>query len=134
MRAKSGKPLGRYFPEMVGALRDAEADKFVIDGELTMCRDGMLSFEALQDRLHPAESRIRKLAAATPAQIILFDCLAAAGTGPVLDRSLPERRNALATVFAGLGSPERFRVVAVHPATGTRRSAGSMARRGASTA
>ncbi|GAC1478530.1 MAG: hypothetical protein NVS2B11_02090 [Acetobacteraceae bacterium] len=76
LRAKSGKPLGRYFPEMVAALQEAPADDFVLDGELTIMRDGHLSFAALQDRLHPAASRISKLAAATPAQLVLFDCLA----------------------------------------------------------
>ena len=110
LRAKSGKALGRYFPEMLAALREAEADEFVIDGELTICRDGRLSFEALQDRLHPAESRVRKLAAATPAQLILFDCLASARTGPLLDEMLLQRRAALETVFSGLGGTERFRL------------------------
>jgi ATP-dependent DNA ligase len=109
LRAKSGKPLGRYFPEMLDALRTAPADDFVLDGELTICRDGALSFAALQDRLHPAESRIRKLAAATPAQLILFDCLAASGA-PVLARPLTARRKALEAVVAELPDRARFRL------------------------
>ena len=109
LRAKSGKPLGRYFPEMLDALGQADADEFVLDGELTVCRDGALSFEALQDRLHPAESRVRKLAAATPAQLILFDCLAAGGR-PVLEQALDHRRAALEAVIPQLGQPDRFRL------------------------
>ncbi|MBV8653706.1 MAG: ATP-dependent DNA ligase, partial [Alphaproteobacteria bacterium] len=63
LRAKSGKPLGRYFPEVVALLRTVDAPQFVVDGELVIEQDGRLDFEALQMRLHPAESRIRKLAA-----------------------------------------------------------------------
>ncbi len=94
---------------MLDALRQASADGMVLDGELTICRDGALSFEALQDRLHPAESRVRKLAAATPAQLILFDCLAADGKR-VLERPLADRRAALTSIMPALGQPERFRL------------------------
>src|SRR4029079_17775975 len=61
LRAKSGKPLGRHFPEVVAMLRDIAADHFVVDGELVIEIDGRLAFDVLQMRLHPAESRIRKL-------------------------------------------------------------------------
>src|SRR5947208_13569663 len=57
LKAKSGKPLGRFFPDMVEALTALPVDRFVVDGELTIVVDGALSFEALQARLHPAESR-----------------------------------------------------------------------------
>ena len=76
--SKSGKPLGRYFPEVVAMLAGLKQTRFVLDGELTIATGDSLSFAALQMRLHPAESRIRKLAAATPATFILFDCLALA--------------------------------------------------------
>ena len=109
LRAKSGKPLGRYFPEMLAAIEAAPADGFIIDGELTVCRDGALSFEALQDRLHPAESRVRKLAASTPAQLILFDCLAAPGAGELLEAGLEERREALGRVLEHMPDRDRFR-------------------------
>jgi hypothetical protein len=79
LRAKSGKPLGRYFPEIVETLRSIESDGFVLDGELVVPVGDTLSFAALQMRLHPAESRIRRLAAESPALFILFDCLAASG-------------------------------------------------------
>ena len=75
LRAKSGKPLGRYFPEVVTLLRDISAPQFVVDGELVIESEGRLAFDVLQVRLHPAESRIRKLSLETPARLILFDML-----------------------------------------------------------
>jgi ATP-dependent DNA ligase len=66
LRAKSGKPLGRYFPEVVERLATLRPDRFILDGELVIPQNGALSFDALQNRLHPAESRIRKLAGETP--------------------------------------------------------------------
>ena len=76
LRAKSGKPLGRYFPEMAGVLRRLAPSRFVLDGELAIAVGETFSFDALQMRLHPAESRIKKLAAETPAVLFLFDLLA----------------------------------------------------------
>src|SRR5688572_10820311 len=73
LQSKAERPLVRYFPEVVESVLALPAERFVLDGELTISIGGRLSFEALQQRLHPAESRIRKLAAATPAQLILFD-------------------------------------------------------------
>src|SRR5438045_9503516 len=67
LRAKSGKPLGRYFPDVVELLQAQPVERFVVDGELTIAVKGALSFAALQLRLHPAASRVRTLAAATPA-------------------------------------------------------------------
>ncbi len=75
LRAKSGKPLGRYFPEVVSRLAALKRRRFVIDGELTIVVNGAFSFEALQMRLHPAESRVRRLAGETPARLMAFDCL-----------------------------------------------------------
>ncbi|HEY7809006.1 MAG TPA: ATP-dependent DNA ligase [Allosphingosinicella sp.] len=75
LQSKAGKPLGRYFPEVVDAVLAMEADRFVLDGELIIPVDGILSFDALQLRLHPAESRVKKLAAEAPAQLMLFDLL-----------------------------------------------------------
>ena len=94
LRAKSGKPLGRYFPEVVAMLRDLKADAFVVDGEIAIEVEGFLSFDALQMRLHPAESRIRKLSAETPAKLILFDMLAGADAS-LMDQPLSARRAAL---------------------------------------
>ena len=92
LRAKSGKPLGRYFPEVVSRLQQLNADRFVLDGELVIEIEGRLAFDALQMRLHPAESRIRKLSAETPARLIVFDILLAPDAGPVLHRRLEDRR------------------------------------------
>ena len=61
LRAKSGKPLTRYFPEIVAVLAEIEAPRFVLDGELLVPAARHLSFDALQARLHPAASRIAKL-------------------------------------------------------------------------
>ena len=96
LRAKSGKPLGRYFPELVATLQQLSAPRFVVDGEIVLALDGELSFDALQMRLHPAESQIRKLATATPARLILFDLLVGPDGQSVLDRPLVERRELLA--------------------------------------
>src|SRR3569832_2793405 len=77
--AKSGKVLHRYFPEVVAAVSALKAADFILDGELTLPFGDSLSFDALQMRLHPAESRIRKLSAEIPALLILFDLLIEAG-------------------------------------------------------
>src|SRR5438309_2080143 len=91
LRAKSGKPLGRYFPEVVEALKALPVERFVVDGELTISVGGELSFDALQMRLHPAESRVRRLAAETPAVLVLFDCLLDEEGRPLVDAPLADR-------------------------------------------
>jgi ATP-dependent DNA ligase len=75
LRAKSGKSLSRYFPEIVDALAKLKAKRFVLDGELVVPAKKLFSFDALQMRLHPAESRVRKLSVETPATYLLFDIL-----------------------------------------------------------
>jgi len=95
LRAKSGKPLGRYFPEMVAVLRRLAPSRFVLDSELAIPAGETLSFDALQMRLHPAESRIKKLAAETPAVLILFDLLATPSGDSLLQTPLVQRRTAL---------------------------------------
>lgn len=89
---KSGKSLKRFFPEIATAFADMKKpDDFVIDGELIIEIDGRLSFDALQMRLHPAESRIRALALKTPAQFVAFDVIAKSGTC-LAKRPFRERR------------------------------------------
>jgi ATP-dependent DNA ligase len=110
LRAKSGKPLARYFPEMVAFLRGLAPTRFVLDGELVIAQGETLSFDALQLRLHPAESRIRKLAAATPSTLILFDILVTPEGRSLVDAPLTERRAALETFWAGLADPARLRL------------------------
>ncbi|HJW79500.1 MAG: ATP-dependent DNA ligase [Microvirga sp.] len=99
LRAKSGKPLARYFPEVAAMLRALAPDRFVIDGELAIPDGDTLSFDALQMRLHPAESRIRKLSVETPAILILFDCLMTPHDEVLLGEPLGARREALETLF-----------------------------------
>jgi ATP-dependent DNA ligase len=94
LRAKSGKPLGRYFPELTAMLEELEATDFVLDGEIVIEIDGRATFDALQMRLHPAESRVRKLSLETPAQLIVFDILAAPGNKILVEQPLPYRRAA----------------------------------------
>ena len=110
LRAKSGKSLSRYFPEVISSLEKAPADDFVVDGELAIPVAGNLSFGALQDRLHPAESRVRKLAAETPALLILFDCLFTEAAGPLLAAPLTKRRSILDELSRKLGRAHRTRL------------------------
>ena len=97
--SKSGKPLARYFPDMVERIAAMKAKRFLIDGELVIPAGDALSFEALQLRLHPAESRVRKLALATPADFILFDILELDGAR-LADEPQGIRRAALEKFFA----------------------------------
>jgi len=94
MTSRSGKDLGRYFPEVLDMLGRVKATRFSLDGELILPLADRLDFEALQLRLHPAESRIRRLARETPAELVLFDLLAIAG-GDLAGRPLCDRRAAL---------------------------------------
>ena len=95
LTAKSGKPLARYFPEVVEMLAALPAQRFMVDGELLIGAGGRFSFDALQMRLHPAESRIRKLAHETPATLVLFDLLLTPAGEDLRARPLRERRKAL---------------------------------------
>jgi ATP-dependent DNA ligase len=103
LRAKSGKPLARYFPDVVEMLRNVAPERFVLDGELAIPVGETLSFDALQLRLHPAESRVRKLAAETPAVFILFDLLANARAESLIDKPLTERRVELEAIHRAAG-------------------------------
>jgi ATP-dependent DNA ligase len=76
IQSKAGQPLARYFPEVVEAIQGLKAKEFVLDGEIVVPVDGRLSFDDLLQRIHPAEKRVRKLAAETPAQYFAFDLLA----------------------------------------------------------
>jgi ATP-dependent DNA ligase len=94
LQSKAGQPLARYFPDVAGALKSLPAKNFVIDGELAIPVNGALSFDELQLRLHPAASRVAKLAAAHPAIFIAFDLLAQ-NRDRYLERPLKERRKLL---------------------------------------
>ncbi len=92
LQSKSGQPLARYFPDVVKSLGELSAKHFVLDGELVIPIDGALSFEELQLRLHPAASRVQKLASAHPALFIVFDLLAETNGESRLALPLRERR------------------------------------------
>lgn len=110
LRAKSGKTLARYFPEVVEALRALPVKNFVIDGELCIPVGDSLSFDTLQMRLHPAASRIRKLSKETPAVFVLFDCLMAPDQKSLLNQPLTERRIALEKFFNALPASTLLRL------------------------
>ena len=100
LKAKSGKPLARYFPEIVAVLASLPQTIFVLDGEFAIVRDGEFSFDALLQRIHPAESRIKRLAAETPAIFILFDMLLDPSGKSLIETPLTTRRAALEKFFA----------------------------------
>jgi ATP-dependent DNA ligase len=100
LQSKSGRSMTRYFPELVAALEHLRAKRFVLDGEIVVPSDGAFSFDALLQRIHPAPSRVRKLAAETPALLIVFDLLVDADGDALIDETLRERRPALETFFA----------------------------------
>ncbi len=99
IQSRDARPLERYFPELVPALREAFPAGSVVDGEIILAGEGGLDFDALQLRLHPAESRIRKLAAEIPASFVAFDLLAEGGED-LRSRPLSERRSRLAAILA----------------------------------
>jgi ATP-dependent DNA ligase len=97
LQSKSGQPLTRYFPDVVEAIGRIKAKRFVIDGEIVVPSDGAFSFDDLLQRIHPAASRVAKLAKETPALLIVFDLLADADGKPLLELPLQERRERLET-------------------------------------
>jgi len=101
--AKSGKSLNRFFPEVVERLRAVPAQSFGLDGELLVRIGSDWSFEALQARLHPAESRILRLAAGTPATFTVFDMLVDVDGRDLRDQRLSRRRERLAAFTAAHG-------------------------------
>jgi ATP-dependent DNA ligase len=95
LQSKSGRSLTRYFPELVEAVLDVKADQFAIDGEIVIPQNGTFSFDALLQRIHPAASRVKRLAAETPALLIVFDLLAGSDGRPLTQQPLRARRRAL---------------------------------------
>lgn len=95
LQSKSGQPLARYFPEVVEALAKLKPSRFVLDGELVIPVADGLSFDDLLQRIHPAASRVAKLAAATPAQFIVFDLLVDDAGRTIHELPLSKRRGKL---------------------------------------
>ena len=100
--SRNERPLTRYFPELVGAIIAELPERCVIDGEIVIATSHGLDFEALQQRIHPADSRVRMLAKKTPASYVAFDLLAL-GDDDYTGRSFAERRAALVTALANSG-------------------------------
>ena len=95
LRSKSGQPLERYFPEIVEALESLPASRCVLDGELVVPEGDVLSFDELLMRIHPAESRIRKLSREHPALYVVFDLLVDEGGKSLTEQPFDSRRKAL---------------------------------------
>ena len=102
--SRTGKPLTRYFPELVAALRERVPQRCVVDGEIVIAREGRLDFDALTERIHPADSRVRMLAERTPASFVAFDLLAL-GDESLTDVELTDRRALLARALDGVTPP-----------------------------
>ncbi|AYL39851.1 ATP-dependent DNA ligase (plasmid) [Streptomyces fungicidicus] len=102
--SRTGKPLTRYFPELVEAVRERLPERCVMDGEIVIAREGHLDFDALTERIHPADSRVRTLAGRTPASFVAFDLLAL-GDESLLEVAQTERRERLAGVLEGVRPP-----------------------------
>jgi ATP-dependent DNA ligase len=115
--SRDDRPMMRFFPEIERLVTDRAPGRYVADGEIVLVRPGGLIFEELQLRLHPAASRVRKLAQEIPASLILFDLLEADGRD-LRDEPLAERRRALWSLAAGWGvgpTPERLEELSPGP-------------------
>jgi len=116
LQSKAGQPLTRYFPEIVQAVRALPVTRLVLDGELVLFSDGRVDFDALLQRIHPAASRVQRLAAETPCTYLVFDLLVD-DTGTALTaRPLAERRQRLETFFERLPADGTIRLSPATPA------------------
>lgn len=115
LQSKAGQSLARYFPELVKALLKVKAPKFILDGEIIVLVQDKLSFDDLLQRIHPAASRVTKLANEHPAQLVVFDQLVNDKGRSLVDQSFAQRRAALESFVAKYmtGNP----VFALSPAT-----------------
>jgi len=104
LMSRGGRPMTRYFPELLPAFRALGPAKFVLDGEVIVVGANGLDFGALQQRVHPAESRVRMLSEATPAWFVAFDLLAE-GTADLRQEPLGERRKRLEKLLKGVKKP-----------------------------
>lgn len=110
LRSKAGQPFNRYFPEIVAAMTSLPVERCVLDGELVVPEGATLSFDELLMRIHPAASRVQKLAREHPALYIVFDLLVDADGTALVGRPLAERRAALEAFAAHAFSAPTFRL------------------------
>src|SRR5829696_6740402 len=104
LSSRGERPLTRYFPEVVEAIKANLPDRCVVDGEVVIATGDRLDFEALLQRIHPAESRVRRLAAETPASFVGFDLLAL-GDASLMDEPLHARHDLLAGLLSDAAAP-----------------------------
>ncbi|GAA1060200.1 ATP-dependent DNA ligase [Agromyces bracchium] len=102
--SRNERPMTRYFPELVEALKRHLPERCVVDGEIVLVTDGRLDFDALQQRIHPAASRVKLLAEQTPASFVAFDLLAL-GDDDLTARPFAERRALLVEALAAASDP-----------------------------
>ena len=102
--SRGGRPMTRYFPELLPGIRALGSERLVLDGEIVIIGDGGLDFDSLQLRLHPAESRVRMLAAKIPSDLVAFDLLAI-GDEDLRPLPLSARRARLEALLAGVAAP-----------------------------
>lgn len=113
--SRTGKPLTRYFPELVTAVRENLPPRCVVDGEIVVAHDGRLDFDRLSERIHPADSRVRLLAEQTPASLVAFDLLAL-GDDSLLDTPQVHRRTVLEAALAAAAPPVHLAPSTTDPA------------------
>ena len=104
IQSRDEKPLNRYFPELIPPLLKQLPKRCVLDGEVVVAQDGALDFDALQLRIHPAESRIKMLSQQIPASIVFFDLLAE-GKRDLRNEPFEKRRERLESVLESIGPP-----------------------------
>src|SRR3712207_6279288 len=100
LQSRNGKPMNRYFPEVLPQVTALAEERIVLDGELIVVVDGIQEFDLLGQRIHPAKSRVEMLAQETPAAFVAFDLLAV-GDENLLDLPFTERRARLGEVIGG---------------------------------
>jgi ATP-dependent DNA ligase len=113
--SRNEKPMTRYFPEVVAAVKAQLPERCVVDGEIVIVGERGLDFEALLQRVHPADSRVQMLAQTTPASFVAFDLLAL-GDDSLVDRPLSERRALLEQAVAGAHPPVHLTPATLDPA------------------
>src|SRR4051795_11135511 len=101
LQSRNGKPMNRYFPEVIEAIKQMENKRLVMDGEIIVVVDGVQEFDLLGQRIHPAESRVRMLAEQWPASYVAFDLLAD-GDEVLIESPYSDRRARLESV---VGAP-----------------------------
>jgi ATP-dependent DNA ligase len=115
LQSKSSQPLSRYFPELVAALGRLKSKMFILDGEIAVPAQSGFSFDALLQRIHPAASRVQRLASETPAIYVVFDLLAAEDGRSLLTQPLRERRRRLEQFAAAYFDDDLIRLSPATP-------------------